>query len=358
MQTDYSTVAKLPEQEQLRLLECGDAPERLWAAWSLALRRGQGALPTLTELQVDALNEGLKRQLLVVLAGLGARNLLREIALDDPSINVRATALANYIRTSGPENTASTLSFTLELVDSGLPELVLTALLEHEANRLKLPERTLIACLSGRNDEVRLTAIHCLLGNSTVSSPARMAILQRLVDEQVDSLTKELLAYLPRAELPLLFDLLKTAPREPAMKLMGNLRKKFGTLTWDEVKPLSTVSEPLVVEAAVRLIQLPIPDEAIPWVSTVYRQLIPDSGATDSAARWSIGYALRRSLSEENVNLMPPETIRTLLQEVAEENVYFAAATPEEQELDIDFDSDAEDLARLTTILFAAIACE
>jgi hypothetical protein len=355
MQIDYAAVAALPEQEQIRLLETGDGPERLWAAWALALRQGRGALSALASLPTGTLNEGLKRQLLVVIAGLGARTLLREIALADPSVKVRATALANYIRTCGPDDMASTLSFALEQVSTRIPELVISVLIEHEANRLKLPEPVLLACLSDQNPEIRQTAINCILSEVGVSSIARVALLRRLVDEQGESMRNQLLSYLPRADLPLLIDLLKDGPSDGIVLLLHHLERKFGTLTWEELKPLTAVSELSVVDTALRLVQLPLPDEAIPWLSAAYGEPNPNPGPERRYARWRIGYALRRTLSNDNVHLMTPSAIRAFGQDLAEELAYFEAASTEELEENDYLEEDAADAKRLSAILSAAI---
>src|SRR6478735_10242066 len=94
---DFETVARLSAQEQQRLLDGGDSPERLWAAWALALQIGRNALPLLSSVEQGEISEGLRRQLLVVLAGLGERRLLETIANIDPTPSVQATAAMLYI---------------------------------------------------------------------------------------------------------------------------------------------------------------------------------------------------------------------------------------------------------------------
>jgi hypothetical protein len=352
MQTDYTAVAALSEDEQLSLLQTGDSPERLWAAWALALRRGRSALPTLVSLPNDALTEGLKRQLLVVLAGLGARDLLREIAVADPSTNVRATALANYIRTSGPDDTVSTLEFALEYVDPCHPELVVTILLEHEASRINLPEPVLIACLSEQNVDIRQAAIRCILKNERRSSTARIALLQGLVDEPDEFLRKELLSHLPRADLSLLVDLMTNTSADGITLVLNHLEKKFGTLAWDELKPLTTVSDPSVVDAVLQVVQFPLPNEAIPWIGAAYGELKPET--EERYARWRMGNALRRTLSDENVSLMPPQAIRAFLRDIAEDLAYFESASAEELDENDYFLEDAEELRRVAALLSVA----
>jgi hypothetical protein len=67
----FEAVARRSPSEQRRLLEHGDAPERLWAAWAIALERD--AVPLVRSIERGEIPNGLRRQLLVVLAGLPLR---------------------------------------------------------------------------------------------------------------------------------------------------------------------------------------------------------------------------------------------------------------------------------------------
>ncbi len=70
---NFAVVAALSPEEQSSLLEGGDGPERLWSAWAIALRLGRDALPLLRSTEGSDIPDGLRRQLLVVLAGMGER---------------------------------------------------------------------------------------------------------------------------------------------------------------------------------------------------------------------------------------------------------------------------------------------
>jgi hypothetical protein len=91
----FDSVVRLPPEEKRRLLERGDDPERLWSAWAIALELGRDAVPLLSATERGEIAEGLRQQLLVVLAGLGERRLLRTSAESAPS----STAARRTVRT-------------------------------------------------------------------------------------------------------------------------------------------------------------------------------------------------------------------------------------------------------------------
>jgi hypothetical protein len=106
--SSYAAVARLSPSEQRRLLESGNAPERLWSAWAIALQLGRDAIPLIEPMEGAQVPEGLRRQLLIVLAGLGERKLLRTVVDAEPSPSIRATASVLYLRTAPDPASAPT----------------------------------------------------------------------------------------------------------------------------------------------------------------------------------------------------------------------------------------------------------
>lgn len=349
MQTDYASVADLPEDEQLRLLESGDSPERLWAAWALALRHGQHILPTLGTLSGETLTEGLKRQLLVILAGLGARPLLLTIATNDPAPAVRATAVAYYIRTAGTAESA--VSFAVGQLQSGIPELVVAVLAEHETSRIDLPDDEVIACLNHPRLETRQAAVRCILSRTTVSPLARVGLLGMLANEDFSPLKEQLLDYLPRAELPLLVRFLNNAPAKRIADVLDRVRQKFGLLSWHELSGLASMQEPSVADALLRMLDVPVSSEAIPWLGSIYVASIATTDRIWRDIQWRAKYSLRKSICADNVHLLGLGATARLRQEIQDELAYFNSATAEELEEKDYFEEDGVELNRLATLL-------
>lgn len=98
----YVTVCALEAQAQRALLADGDAVERLWAAWALAMRLAKEAAPELVgDHAAEEPVAGIRRQLVVIAAGLGEAGLIRVLAQGDPNARVRATGCQYLIATSG-----------------------------------------------------------------------------------------------------------------------------------------------------------------------------------------------------------------------------------------------------------------
>jgi len=94
----YTDVARLDSTTQRHLLQHGDAVERVWAAWALGTALGAQSVPDLLSSLQDSPAPGTRRHLLIVLAGLGERHVLRIFAHDDPDDYVRATACQYLLR--------------------------------------------------------------------------------------------------------------------------------------------------------------------------------------------------------------------------------------------------------------------
>ena len=104
--TDAADVERLDSGSQIQLLTEGDPPERVWAAWSLGVKQASKSVPLLqSRLRVEP-NTGVRRHLLTMLAGLGAREAVARAATRDTSPRVRATALELLIRVAGADDPA------------------------------------------------------------------------------------------------------------------------------------------------------------------------------------------------------------------------------------------------------------
>lgn len=116
----FSTVLGLSPAEQRALLREGDSPERLWAAWALALGMGADAIPLVKHGALLDGNEGVRRQLLVVAAGFGERPLLSTVAAHDPSPEVRLGVL-RLLRSPLPEDAFRWVARSYALLSAGSP---------------------------------------------------------------------------------------------------------------------------------------------------------------------------------------------------------------------------------------------
>lgn len=90
------------------LLHDGDAQERVWAAWRLALREGAAFLQTALALADTDPDAGARRHMAIVCAGFGGRRLVQNLAEHDRDPAVRDTAIRLMANCAdGPDDRAA-----------------------------------------------------------------------------------------------------------------------------------------------------------------------------------------------------------------------------------------------------------
>jgi hypothetical protein len=100
----FSDVERLDADALKTLLIAGEPPERVWAAWALGLRHHQAFARELRATAAEEPHAGVRRHLVVVLAGAGERQSVLTMAAHDPDERVRATALQYVARLAQPKD--------------------------------------------------------------------------------------------------------------------------------------------------------------------------------------------------------------------------------------------------------------
>jgi hypothetical protein len=100
--TSFIEVDRLDAESLKALLVGGEPPERVWAAWALGLRHHEAFARELRATAAEEPHAGVRRHLVVVLAGAGERRSILTMAAHDPDERVRATALQYVARLAGP----------------------------------------------------------------------------------------------------------------------------------------------------------------------------------------------------------------------------------------------------------------
>jgi hypothetical protein len=99
-------VQRASTTEVQALLREGDAQARVWAAWVLGSRAPEGYARLLARSLAEEDHPGVRRHVLVVLAGAGRTHLLARAATADPDADVRATAVRLLARLAAPDDAA------------------------------------------------------------------------------------------------------------------------------------------------------------------------------------------------------------------------------------------------------------
>lgn len=303
---DFATVTALSHEEQRRLLEIGDGPERLWSAWAIALHLGRQALPTLRLAERSDVPEGLRRQLLVVLAGMGERELLRTIADADPAPAVRATASTLYLRTALDKTSADTLSFALRQLRNAPPEVRRAILNEQALGQASIPTVELFPTLVDTDAAVRIAGAACILKDASndIYINAVREVVFAFAKERNPDVRREFLAKLPRSAVPAVLSAAGRSGPSGLPDALDAVFKQFGRLAWGEVKDIAASGSLEVVRWILAAgVQPESPDGAAWLCETIRKTSQLDSELMRDVHGRALN-AIRPLLTEEAVTLL------------------------------------------------------
>lgn len=179
----YEQVRMLKTQELQMLLERGDPAERIWAAWAYALRRGAQSSQELARIAFLSPTAGVRRSLIVILAGHGEMEIIRIFAKGDPDPFVRATACLFLLQAVRGDD-AKTGKFLLSaLQNDPASEVRLTILENSESNGLVIPQVQLVALLANPDLGIRKMALEIVAKRGIGSEQVQNGLSERLDTE-------------------------------------------------------------------------------------------------------------------------------------------------------------------------------
>lgn len=302
---------ELPEAELRRLVDEGEPQDRLRAAWALALRLGPHASSALRDLVGGDVGEGLRQQLIVVLAGLGERSVVLEIARHEPNERVRATATAYVIRTAPAGEDEQARSFAAGKLRDESAAVRLAALGEIGARRLTIDVDAVRPLLDASDFEEKRGAVLAIMALAAADTRATEVLAAQIGAS--DGAAQEIVASLARSEV---VDLLRVLGDGDAAAIAAVLRALLhGSLEigWDDVSFLFARTELAVADALVRVIRTTPPESALPGLAKVWAHTPPRRDSYHFRV-WSF---IRDLVTEENVTSIAPE-VRARLREDAE----------------------------------------
>jgi hypothetical protein len=180
---DYASVCRLDTASLRRLLEGGDAPERLWAAWALALRRRW------TEEDPARMNDepsaGVRAGLCTLLAAHKDVQVLARLAAEDHAALVRAQATRLLARLLGPSDVE--LHRRLAEIAASDPVAEVRGIVFEEL-RLDVPDfvdDVAVRALTDRDPTVRLAAFDFVAKRTHAGRPL-MSVLRERAQLEID----------------------------------------------------------------------------------------------------------------------------------------------------------------------------
>jgi HEAT repeat protein len=161
---DFDEVTGLAPAAQRRLLVIGAPEERVWAAWALGLTLGIGAKPDLLAAFERTDHPGVRRQLIVMLAGFGEQPLLATLAEQEADDAVRATAAQYLLQTSRASDDARLRPVIERLLHDPSPDVRYALLLASQSRQKVLRLEDLVTLAADPDRAVRELAIEILKG--------------------------------------------------------------------------------------------------------------------------------------------------------------------------------------------------
>lgn len=180
---NFSQVTNLSVSDLRELLGTGEEVERLWAAWVLAMKLGAESVPELTSAATTSPSSGVRRHLIVILAGYGELEILKTFANCDPDPRVRATACLHLLQTR-PIKDRTLDEFLLSVLLEDTDRTVRAVLLSNAvAHNFTVPIDDLIELASDPAMEVRAAALNVLKRRYSAKEVVNAGLIDKINEE-------------------------------------------------------------------------------------------------------------------------------------------------------------------------------
>jgi len=165
----FGDVARLDADALRALLVGGEAPERVWAAWALGVRHDRTFERELRATAAEEPDAGVRRHLLVVLAGAGEATSVMTLAMHDPDERVRATAL-QYVARLAPPKHADAHDLLARVLSEGAPALCLGCISGLRSDAPSAVWNAVEDCVASPDPELRWAAYEAIMRISRSTS--------------------------------------------------------------------------------------------------------------------------------------------------------------------------------------------
>lgn len=263
---NYEEVFQLDSKSQRHLLREGDSPERVWAAWSLGIEFGIKGVPELFEGLNENPDPGVRRHLLIILAGFGERDILRIFAQDDPDEYVRATACQYLIRII-EQNDTSTQLFICDRLFLDTSSIVRTFILKEATPKLlALQVDQLTHLIGDSNLEVRQYVVDYLLATAPLSQLFPGILENHISNEPDYNLRQRLFKLCLKTDEKRLVLLGQDLSTEYKIEVLQFLVDNHHQFDWKLLKPFSVVKDPRLDMWLVKLLASGETINALSWL--------------------------------------------------------------------------------------------
>lgn len=274
----YEEVARLDPGVQRQLLHSDDGLQRIWAAWSLGMQLGRHGASELRQGLEICSEPGVRRQFLVVLAGLGDRDVVSVVARDDPDPFVRATACRHLSFISTGADTATGEFLRERFIVDQDPGVRLAILQSGRPEFLRIPAPLLLALVSSADHDLAACAGEHLLDMAALNDAFRRDLAGAFCAESEGRSGPSLLSRC--IEIfggQRLLAIWREAPQpflDCLLEAFASLGLRFG---WHELSPFASATDPYLNGRLALLLSASDAIRGWPWLVKVIADAI-DSG--------------------------------------------------------------------------------
>jgi hypothetical protein len=248
--TSFSDVGRLDASALRALLVGGEPPERVWAAWALGLLHDETFARDLRATAAEEPHPGVRRHLVVILAGAGEHRSLLTIGGHDPDERVRATALQYLARLARPGDAEANELLT-ETLAAGSPLLRLGCIAGLRADAPPALWRAAEDCIASPDRDLRWTAYESVIRQGpqgqTAAALARDLLnlepepktrgdAARLLHDRVGVAALSQLAHDPRLKVDLLPELVEVMHERDVRLAWPEVERLMVRLSSDEAR--------------------------------------------------------------------------------------------------------------------------
>jgi hypothetical protein len=252
---DFRQVLELDERTLRELVSGeGDAPERLWAAWALALRRDPEAPTMLRRAATGDPSPGVRAHLALLLVAQGEMAAAMTLARFDAEAIVRSSACRHLTRVAKP-------------TDARLQDLIATAMRSDpspavhaaiaDAVRLDAAEEVWAACaqrLRDPDDQVRANVVDALLRRHASGASLPGELRAAATSEERPALRASMLrAWIGADGRSAVMRAVRDRPAQQALNLLQFFEEEGTALDPEDAESLLARNEP-VIDARVALL--------------------------------------------------------------------------------------------------------
>ncbi|MES2674095.1 MAG: HEAT repeat domain-containing protein [Pseudomonadota bacterium] len=265
---DYTAVTLLSTELLEELLSTGDAQERVWAAWEIAMRLGKESLPKIFPQDNKFPDPGVRLHMIVILAGLGNYSVLSTLAFHDPDDAVRGASAQYLIRTANP-NDLDRHDLIVKLLKEDESLVVKESILRHwKIIPQTLPIKLLLEYAENKSEGIRAAAIELITLTFAPNELEKDDIIACLAVQNTRESVSLLCNWLEKFGLQdLIFLSAEKSDQSSCLLILDFFVEKKAKVTWSLLSSLAQRNKPEINIRLLSILQIEFDLHLIAWLA-------------------------------------------------------------------------------------------